>query len=125
MVNEKIIEKDLVFEINKCVFEVYRILGHGFLEKVYERALLKELKARGFKAGAQVPIEVSYKGEIVGEYYADLVVEDKVIIELKAQENLSKAYEAQLINYLRATKIRVGLLVNYTYPKATVKRFVF
>ena len=125
MDNEKIIEKDLVFEINKCVFEVYRVLGHGFLEKVYERALLKELKTRGLKAQAQVPIEVGYKGEIVGEYYADIVVEDKVIIELKAQENLNKAYDAQLLNYLKATGIKVGLLANFTYPKATVKRFVF
>ena len=125
MGNEKIIEKDLVYEINKCVFEVYRVLGHGFLEKVYERALLKEFKAKGLKAQAQVPIQVHYKGEIVGDYYADLVVEDKVIIELKAQENLSKAYDAQLLNYLKATKIEVGLLVNFVYPKATVKRFVF
>ena len=125
MGKEKIIEKDLVYEINKCVFEVYRVLGHGFLEKVYERALLKELRSKGLKAQAQVPIEVRYKGEIVGDYFADLVVEDKVIIELKAQENLSKAYDAQLLNYLKATKIQVGLLVNFTYPKATVKRFVF
>ena len=125
MGNEKIIEKDLVYEINRCVFEVYRVLGHGFLEKVYERALLKEFKAKGLKAQAQVPIQVHYKGEIVGDYYADLVVEDKVIIELKAQENLSKAYDAQLLNYLKATKIQVGLLVNFIYPKATIKRFVF
>ena len=125
MRNEKIIEKDLVFEINKCVFEVYRVLGHGFLEKVYERALLKELKVKGLKAHAQVPIEVGYKGEIVGEYNADIVVEDKVIIELKAQENLNKAYDAQLLNYLKATGIKVGLLANFTYPKATIRRFGF
>ena len=84
MGNEKIIEKDLVYEINNCVFEVYRVLGHGFLEKVYERALLTELIVKGLKAHAQVPIQVHYKGEIVGDYYADLVVEDRVIIELKA-----------------------------------------
>jgi len=125
MNNKEIMEKDLVYEINKCVFEVYRVLGHGFLEKVYERALLKELKAKGLKAQAQVPIQVHYKGEIVGDYYADLVVEDKVIIELKAQENLSKAYDAQLLNYLKATNTQVGLLVNFAYPKATVKRYVF
>ena len=125
MDNEEIIEKDLVFEINKCVFEVYRVLGHGFLEKVYERALLKELKAKGLKAQAQVPIQVYYKGEIVGDYYADLVVEDKVIIELKAQEHLNKAQDAQLLNYLKAAGIKVGLLVNFAYPKATVRRFVF
>ena len=105
MDNEKIIEKELVYKINRCVFEVYRVLGHGFLEKVYERALLKELKAKGLKAQAQVPIQIHYKGENVGDYYADLVVEDKVIIELKAQEHLNMAQEAQLINYLKATKI--------------------
>ena len=125
MGNEKIIEKELVYKINRCVFEVYRVLGHGFLEKVYERALLKELKAKGLKAQAQVPIQVHYKGEIVGDYYADLVVEDKVIIELKAQEHINIAQEAQLLNYLKATEIQVGLLVNFAYTKATVKRFVF
>ena len=125
MGDEKIIEKELVYKINNCIFEVYRELGHGFLERVYEKALLIEFNSQRLKAQAQVPIQVHYKGEIVGDYYADLVVEDKVIIELKAQENLSKAQDAQLLNYLRATKIQVGLLVNFTYPKATVKRFVF
>jgi GxxExxY protein len=125
MGDEKIIEKELVYKINSCVFEVYRELGHGFLERVYEKALLIEFNSQMLKAQAQVPIQVHYKGEIVGDYYADLVVEDKVIIELKAQEHLNKAHDAQLLNYLKATKIEVGLLVNFAYPKATVKRFVF
>jgi GxxExxY protein len=125
MGDEKIIEKELVYKINSCVFEVYRELGHGFLERVYEKALLIEFNSQRLKAQAQVPIQVHYKGEIVGDYYADLVIEDKVIIELKAQEHLNKAHEAQLLNYLKATKIEVGLLVNFAYPKATVKRFVF
>ena len=125
MDQKKLIERELVFKINSCIFEVYRVLGHGFLEKVYERALLKELNSQGLKAEAQVPIKVYYKSDIVGEYYADLMVENKVIIELKAQELLSNAHEAQLLNYLKATDIKVGLLVNFTYPKATVKRFVF
>ena len=125
MGDEKIIEKELVYKINSCVFEVYRELGHGFLERVYEKALLIEFDSQRLKAQAQVPIQVHYKGEIVGDYYADLVVEDKVIIELKAQEHLNKAHDAQLLNYLKATKIEVGLLVNFAYPKATVKRFVF
>ena len=83
------------------------------------------MKAKGLIARAQVPIHVHYKGEVVGDYYADLVVENKVIIELKAQEHLNMAQEAQLLNYLKATNIQVGLLVNFAYPKATVKRFVF
>ena len=124
MENKKIIQRNLVYKINRCIFEVYRELGHGFLERVYEKALMKELNTQRMKAEAQVPIKVYYKGEVVGDYYADLVVEDKVIIELKAQENLNKAYDAQLLNYLKATNMQVGLLVNFTYPKATVKRFV-
>ena len=72
----------------------------------------------------QVPINVNYKGELVGEYFADIVVEDKVILELKAVESLQKIHEAQLLNYLRATKYKVGLLVNFTHPKAEIKRFV-
>jgi GxxExxY protein len=76
------------------------------------------------KAKAQVPIDVNYKGEIVGEYFADIVVEDKVLLELKAVESLQKIHEAQLLNYLKATKYKIGLLVNFTHPKAVIKRFV-
>jgi len=78
----------------------------------------------GLKAEVQVPIHVNYKGELVGEYFADIVVEDKVILELKAIESLQKIHEAQLLNYLKATKYTVGLLVNFTHPKAEIKRFV-
>ena len=76
------------------------------------------------KAENQVPIVVSYKGEVVGEYTADILVEDKVILELKAVEKIQKVYEAQLLNYLKATGIKVGLLVNFKHPKAEIKRFV-
>ena len=76
------------------------------------------------KAENQIPIEVTYKGEVVGEYFADIVVEDKVIIELKAVEQLQKIYEAQLLNYLKATEYKIGLLINFTHPKAEIKRFV-
>lgn len=78
----------------------------------------------GLNAKAQVPIGVNYKGEIVGEYFADIVVEDKVVLELKAVEYLERIHEAQLLNYLNATDYKVGLLVNFTYPKAIIKRFV-
>jgi len=116
---------DITFAINGVVFEVNRILGPGFLEKVYENALLVELRARGLKAEAQMPISVSYKGNTVGEYFADILVEDKVIIELKTVENLDKIHEAQLLNYLKATGINVGLLVNFKNTKAEIKRMVF
>ena len=115
---------DITYQINGAIFEVNRVLGPGFLEKVYETALLIELRQRGIKAESQVPIIVNYKGQIAGEYIADLLVEDKVIVELKAVEKLSKLHEAQLLNYLKATGLKVGLLVNFQNMKADVKRLV-
>ena len=117
--------KELTYLINGAVFEVNKVLGPGFLEKVYENSMMVELKKRHLKAQAQKPIIVEYKGEIVGEYVADIVVEDKIILELKAVEALQKIHEAQLLNYLKATDYSVGLLINFTYPKAEIKRFVF
>ena len=115
---------DITYAINGAVFEVNDILGPGFLEKVYENALLVEFRRRGLKVKNQVPITVSYKGEVVGEYAADLLVEDKVIVELKTVENLDRAHEAQLLNYLKATGVHVGLLVNFKRKKADIKRMV-
>jgi GxxExxY protein len=115
---------DITYAINGAVFEVNDILGPGFLEKVYENALLFELKKRGLKVKNQVPIKVSYKGEVVGDYTADLLIEDKVIVELKTVENLDRAHEAQLLNYLKATGLHVGLLVNFKHKKADIKRMV-
>jgi len=120
----EIVEKDLVYAINACVFEVYRQLGHGFLEKVYENALVSEFQSREIAVEAQVPFSVRYKGVIVVEYCADLVVDDRVIVEVKAVERLHPAHEAQILNYLKATGKKVGLLVNFNHPKAIVKRFV-
>jgi GxxExxY protein len=94
---------DVTYAINGAVFEINKILGPGFLEKVYEHALVFELEKRGVKAESQVPIKVSYKRKVVGEYVADLLVEDKVIVELKTVEALDKIHEAQLLNYLKAT----------------------
>ena len=115
---------DITYKINGAVFEVNSVLGPGFLEKVYENALMFELKNRGLKVESQVPITIQYKDNIVGEYFADLLVEDKVIIELKTVENLDKAHEAQLLNYLKVTELRVGLLVNFKHRKADIKRMV-
>ena len=114
----------ITYIINGAIFEVNRILGPGFLEKVYENALLIELRERGLRAKNQVPIEVNYKGTNVGEYIADLLVEDKVIVELKTVEKLTKLHEAQLLNYLKATGHMVGLLVNFQNEKAEIKRMV-
>lgn len=101
-----------------------RVLGAGFLEKVYENALLKELHARGLEAEAQVPVDVLYKGEVVGKYFIDILVGDKIVLELKAVEKLHEIHTAQLLNYLKATEYKIGLLVNFTYPKAEIKRYV-
>ena len=115
---------ELTYAINGAIFEVNRVLGPGFLEKVYQNALMVELKSRGLKAESQVPITVHYKDNVVGEYIADILVEDKVILELKTVERLDKIHEAQLLNYLRATGIQIGLLVNFRHPKAEIKRMV-
>jgi GxxExxY protein len=114
---------DITYKINGAVFEVNWILGAGFLEKVYEKAMLIELQERGLKAKSQVPLKVYYKNRVVGDYQADILVEDAVILELKAVNRLEKIYEAQLLNYLKATRLPIGLLINFKYPKAEIKRF--
>ena len=115
---------DLTYKINGAVFEVNRVLGEGFLEKVYENALLIELHRQGLKAESQIPIQVAYKGAIVGDYYADLIVEDSVLLELKAIDKLQNIHMAQMLNYLKATGIKLGLLVNFKQPKAEIKRIL-
>ena len=105
------------------MIEVNRVLGPGFLEKVYENALLIELGNQGLKAEGQIPIVVKYKGKSIGEYFADIVVENEIILELKAVNQLQKIHEA-LLNYLKATGYKLGLLINFTHPKAQIKRFV-
>ncbi len=115
---------DITYKINGAVFEVQKELGPGFLEKVYENALMTELKQRGIKAECQVPVNVHYKGKIVGEYIADLLVEGQVLIELKTVERLERIHEAQLLNYLKATGLKIGLLVNFRNKKAEIKRMV-
>jgi GxxExxY protein len=116
---------DITYAINGAVFEVNRELGPGFLEKVYENALMVELNKRGLKAESQVLIQVKYKGQIVGEYFADILVEDQVVIELKTVDQLQGIHEAQLLNCLKATGMKVGLLINFKGSKAEIKRMVF
>jgi GxxExxY protein len=117
-------EEQISYAIQGCVFEVYRQLGCGFLEKVYEKSLLTELALQGLKVQAQVPVTVKYKNVLVGEYFADIVVENSVILELKAQQTLPQASKAQLLNYLKATGLHLGMLVNFAFPKASIKRVV-
>jgi GxxExxY protein len=118
------LHKELTSEIIKRFYIVYNVLGYGFLEKVYEKALKFELEKAGLKVERQKPINVHYETELVGEYFADLMVENKVIIELKAAETICEEHENQLINYLKATEIEVGLLLNFG-KKPEIKRKAF
>ncbi|MCD6297207.1 MAG: GxxExxY protein [Deltaproteobacteria bacterium] len=115
---------DLTEKIIKAAYKVHNILGFGFLEKVYQNALMLELKRMGLEASSEMPIKVYYQDQIVGEYVADIVVEDKVILELKAVKELAEIHEVQLVNYLKATGIEVGLLINFGHS-VQVKRKVF
>ncbi len=114
---------DITYAINGAVFEVNRILGPGFLEKVYENALIVELREKGLKVENQVPIKVSYKGSTVGDYIADIIVEGQILLELKTVEQLNKTHTAQLLNYLKATGLSIGILINFFHEKAEIKRF--
>lgn len=121
----KLIYRDLTFAIIGAAMEVHRQLGRGFLEAVYEKALAHELGLRGIHCQHQRQLKISYKGMDVGHYVADLVVEDVVIVELKATaKGLTKAHQAQLINYLVATQLPIGLLLNFGMDSLQHKRMV-
>jgi len=115
---------ELTEQVIGAAFEVWKVLGYGFLEKVYENALLVELRIRGIVAEQQYGIDVRYKGNMVGQYTADIFVEDKIIVELKAEKEYNPKHEAQLLNYLKATRIKVGLLLNFGEKKCEFKRLV-
>ena len=114
--------QDLTQRIIKSFYTVYNNLGYGFLEKVYERAMLIELRNQGLVAIAQTPFVIQYRGEVVGKYLADIVVEDKVILEIKTVESLTNGHEAQLLNYLKATDIEIGLLMNFGKSPKILRR---
>jgi GxxExxY protein len=115
---------ELSEKVIEAFYRVYNVLGYGFLEKDYENALLIELEGMGIPVKPQCPIQVFYEGKVVGEYFADLIVKDSIIVEIKASRNLCPEHEAQLLNYLKATKIEVGLLLNFG-PKPEIKRKAF
>ena len=121
--NSNYLHSDITGKIIKAFFNVYNTLGHGFLEKVYENAMMIELKKYDLDCKKQVPLTVYYDDVKVGDYFADIIVDNKVIIELKASKTLVPEHEAQLVNYLRATDIEVGLLLNFG-KKAEQKRRV-
>jgi len=118
------LHEELSNKVIGAFYKVYNTLGYGFLEKVYERSMCIELRKFGFKVESQKPIVVFYEDENVGDYFADMVVNDTLIIELKAAEGLIEEHEIQLINYLKATEVEIGLLFNFG-KKPEFKRKIF
>ena len=116
------IHSELTEKIIGCAYEVYNQLGYGFLEKVYENAMMIKLSRNGLAAIQQAPVNVHFDEKLIGEYLADIMVESKVIVELKAVSELSKAHEVQLVNYLKATGIKVGLLINFGEKVKIIRR---
>jgi GxxExxY protein len=123
-IEDKLIHRQITEKIIGAAMEVHNTLGAGFFEKVYENALVRELSTRGLKIEQQKSITVHYKGEIVGEYIADLVVADAVVVELKTVDQLTDVHQAQLLNYLKATNMKVGLILNFNNPHLEFKRMV-
>ena len=124
MIYTNLLHKEITDKILNCFYTVYNELGYGFLEKVYENAMNIELIEQGIVNEKQKPISVFYKGHCVGEYFADILADKRIIIELKANDAISPANELQLINYLKATDAEVGLLLNFG-KKPEFKRKIF
>ncbi len=122
--NERELLNSIAERVVGAAYEVSNTLGAGFLEKVYERALVVECRQRGIRAIPQAPVAVTYKGEQVGEYFADILVEDVLIVELKCAASLSDEYLAQCLNYLRTTGLHLALLLNFQRPRVEWKRVV-
>ena len=122
--DKKFLYKDLTGEIIEAAFEVHNTLGCGMLEKVYENAIVKELELRGKTVTQQKEFRVEYKGQEVGIYIADVIVEDKVILEVKTVQKIDDVHRAQLLNYLQISGLRVGLLMNFSKPRLQYERLV-
>lgn len=121
----KLLYKDLTYKIRGCIYEVYNTLGYGHKEKVYQKALAKEFKDNNIPFKREVNLNVNYKNQKVGNYRPDFLVDDKVILELKAVKFMPKSYYKQLAHYLKGTGYKVGFLVNFGAPKLLIKRVVW
>ena len=121
---EQALLDSLVEKVVGAAYEVSNVLGAGFLEKIYERALIEELSLRGIPVKAQAPFAVSYKGKHIGTYAADLVVQDCLLVEVKCVQNFSNEHLAQCLNYLKASGLRLALLINFHRPKVEWRRIV-
>jgi len=120
----KIIEEDLIYKIVGKAMKIHNDLGNGFLEKVYENAMVLLLKKENIFVESQKAVKVIYQGEIIGDYIADLVIEKKIIVELKTVEKISNIHKAQLLNYLKVTGFKVGLLINFKNEKLEYQRYI-
>ncbi|WP_295100222.1 GxxExxY protein [uncultured Candidatus Kuenenia sp.] len=121
---DKILYKDLSYKIVGLAMQVHNKLGYGFLEKVYENALMVLFRREGIQAKQQAPITVYFEDEVVGDYYADILVEDKIMLELKSSEGIIDAHRAQTLNYLKATKLRLAIILNFGKEKLEYERIV-
>src|SRR5258708_477965 len=124
MLEEKILYKDLSYKVVGLAMEVHNELGPGFLEKVYENALMVLFQENGIRASQQVPISVTFHERIVGDYFADILVEDSIILELKALDRIAEIHKAQTLNYLRATQFKLALLINFGKHRLEYERLV-
>ncbi len=121
---KELLYKDITDKILASAFEVYNYLGYGFLEKVYENAFLLALQENGIRAEQQKAIPVYFKDKMIGEYFSDILVEEKIIVEIKTIETFSKAHYAQILNYLKATKLKLGFLINFGPRGLEYKRMI-
>ncbi|MGI8555208.1 MAG: GxxExxY protein [Pyrinomonadaceae bacterium] len=124
MLEEKILYRELSYKIVGLAMQVHTELGYGFLEKVYENALLISLKENSIKAEQQFPIKVYFHRQIVGEYVADILVENILILELKAQDRIIETHKAQTLNYLKATNLKLAILLNFGKQKLEYERLI-
>jgi len=124
MQEEKIIYKDLSYQVVGLAMQVHTELGYGFLEKVYENALMVLLQENGINTLQQFPISISFHGRVVGEYFADILVENSIILELKAQDRIALIHKAQTLNYLKGTGFRLALLINFGKQRLEYERLV-
>ena len=120
----ELIHKELVYEVVGCAMKVHRELGYGFLEKVYENSMMVLLNKKSIKAKQQFPVPVHFENVVVGEYFADFMIEDKILVELKTVEKITNVHFAQVLNYLKATGIKLGLLINFGPRKLEYERII-
>ena len=121
----ELLHKELVYKIVGCAMEVHNELGFGFLEKVYENALMLELRKAHISAQQQQAITVKYKNCVVGDYFADIIIDDKILLELKSATHIADEHLAQTLNYLKATGYKLGIVINFGKEKLEYKRLVY